>query len=149
VLTTTIDDMVPEFFGHVMERLFAAGALDVYYTPVFMKKGRPATQVTVIAEPADSRRLADVLLHESSTLGVRIGTEERVELPRRLATVRTAFGTIQVKVAIRPDGLARAVPEYESVRAAATAAGVPLADVYRAALQADVEDVGEERGGRG
>ncbi len=137
VVTTTIDDMVPEFFGHVMEKLFAAGALDVYYTPVFMKKGRPATQVTVIAEPAESRRLAEVLLHESSTLGVRIAQEERLELPRRLATVHTAYGPIQVKVAIRPDGTLRAVPEYESVRSAAAAAGVPLGDVYRAALQAE------------
>jgi pyridinium-3,5-bisthiocarboxylic acid mononucleotide nickel chelatase len=78
-----------------------------------------------------------VLLHESSTLGVRIAQEERLELPRRLATVHTAYGPIQVKVAVRPDGTLRAVPEYESVRSAAAAAGVPLGDVYRAALQAE------------
>ncbi len=138
VLTTTIDDMNPEFYGHVMEKLFIAGALDVYFTSITMKKGRPATQVTVISETVDAHRLADVLLQESSTLGVRIATEERVELPRRLATVQTRFGAITVKTAIRPDGTPRAVPEYESVRRAAEAAGVPLADVYGAALAAEV-----------
>lgn len=139
VLHTTIDDMVPEFFGHVMARLFAAGALDVVYTPVFMKKSRPATQVTVIAEPADAERLAAVLLNESSTLGVRLGYEERLELERRIVSVRTPYGDIQVKVAVRPDGRPRAVPEYESVREAAVRAGVPLADVYQAALRAELD----------
>ena len=137
VLTTTIDDMIPEFYAHVMDKLFVAGALDVYFTPITMKKGRPATQVTVICETDDARRLADVLLQESSTLGVRIATEERVELPRRLASVQTRFGAITVKTAIRPDGTSRSVPEYESVRRAAEAAGVPLADVYGAAMAAE------------
>ncbi|MFQ5599434.1 MAG: nickel pincer cofactor biosynthesis protein LarC [Candidatus Krumholzibacteriia bacterium] len=141
VLATTIDDMVPEFYGHLMARLFAEGALDVFYTPIHMKKDRPATQVTVIAEPEDAHRLADVLLNESSTLGVRIAYEERVELPRRLKTVRTEYGEIRVKVALRPDGKLRSVPEYESVRRAAEAAGVPIADVYGAALR--VEGVGD------
>jgi hypothetical protein len=140
VLTTTIDDMVPEFFGHLMEKIFAAGALDVYYTPIYMKKGRPATQVTVIGEPGQAQDLARVLLHESSTLGVRIAYEERLELPRRVTSVQTPYGEVQVKVAVRPDGKSRFVPEYESVRRAAEAAGVPLADVYRAAWSAEVED---------
>jgi hypothetical protein len=139
VLRTTIDDMVPEFFGHLMTRLFASGALDVFYTPVFMKKDRPATLVTVIARPGEAQALVEALLNESSTLGVRIAYEERAELPRRVTTVATAFGKIQVKVARRPDGKLRAVPEYESVRRAAEAAGVPIADVYRAALCAEVD----------
>jgi uncharacterized protein (DUF111 family) len=135
VVTTTIDDMVPEFFGHVMDKLFAAGALDVYYTPIYMKKGRPATQVTVIGEPEATDRLAQVLLQESSTLGVRVTYEGRLELPRRVAAVPTPYGEIQVKIAVRPDGTMRIVPEYESVRRAAEAAGVALADVYTAALR--------------
>jgi uncharacterized protein (TIGR00299 family) protein len=140
VLNTTIDDMVPEFYGHLQTQLFGHGARDVYFTPIYMKKARPATQVTVIAEPEDVRRLADVLFNESSTLGVRIAYEERMELPRRLARVSTTFGAIQVKVAVKPDGRVRHVPEYESVRKAAEAAGVPLEDVYRAALGAEVVD---------
>ncbi|UCE03252.1 MAG: nickel pincer cofactor biosynthesis protein LarC [Candidatus Latescibacterota bacterium] len=140
VVTTTIDDMVPEFYGYVMERLFAAGALDVYFTPIYMKKGRPATQVTVIGEPHDTHALARLLLNESSTLGVRIAYEERMELERRVTRVCTEYGEVQVKIAVRPDGKLRAVPEYESVRQAAETAGVPLADVYRAALGAEVDD---------
>lgn len=145
VLETTIDDMVPEFYGHLQTRLFAEGARDVYFTPIFMKKARPATQVTVIAEPDDVRRLADVLLNESSTLGVRVAYEERLELPRRLARVSTPYGAIVVKVAVKPDGRVRHVPEYESVRQAAESAGAALEDVYRAALGAEVvEDDGAE-----
>jgi len=138
VLRTTIDDMIPEFYGHLQTRLFADGARDVYFTPIYMKKARPATQVTVIAEAEDVQRLANVLLNHSSTLGVRIAYEERLELSRRLAQVHTEYGTIQVKVAVKPDGRVRHSPEYESVRQAAEVAGVPLEDVYRAALGAEV-----------
>ncbi len=146
VLNTTIDDMVPEFYGHLQTRLFAEGARDVYFTPIYMKKSRPATQVTVIAEPEHVRRLAGVLLNESSTLGVRIAYEERLELPRRLGRVATRFGEVQVKITVKPDGRVRHFPEYESVRRAAEAAGVPLEDVYRAALGAEVvEDDGTKK----
>jgi uncharacterized protein (DUF111 family) len=136
VLCTTIDDMVPEFYGHLMERLFASGALDVQYTAVQGKKERPATQVTVIALPEAADRLAGVLLTESTTLGVRLAYEERYELERRAGTVETRYGTIEVKIAVRPDGTTRTTPEYESVRRAAAAAGVPLADVYQEVLRA-------------
>jgi uncharacterized protein (DUF111 family) len=102
--------------------------------------------VTVITEPHDTHALARVLLNESSTLGVRIAYEERVELERRVTQVCTEYGEVQVKIAVRPDGKLRAVPEYESVRRAAEAAGLPLADVYRAALRAEVdEDVGTDK----
>jgi uncharacterized protein (DUF111 family) len=135
VLRTTIDDMVPEIYGHLMETLFAAGALDVQYTAVQVKKDRPATQVTVIASPPDANRLAGVLLSESTTLGVRLAYEERYELERRAGSVETRFGSIAVKIAVRPDGTTRVTPEYESARRAAAAAGVPLDEVYREVLR--------------
>jgi len=138
VVKTTIDDMVPEFYGHLTQRLFAEGALDVYLTPIIMKKGRPATEVTMIAEPAEVHGLAKILLAESTTLGVRIAYEERMELPRRKAKVLTEFGEVEIKVATRPDGSLRSAPEYESVRQIAEAAKVPIAEVYRAALQAEI-----------
>jgi uncharacterized protein (TIGR00299 family) protein len=141
VLQTTIDDMVPELFGHVRERLFAAGALDVQYVAVQAKKDRPATLVTVIARPEVSEQLATLLLQETTTLGVRVSHEERFELERRSAEVETPYGRIQMKVAVRPDGSTRVVPEYESVRQAADAAGVPAADVYQAALRAAADRV--------
>ena len=136
VLQTTIDDMVPELFGHVRERLFAAGALDVQYVAVQAKKDRPATLVTVIVRPEAADPLATLLLQETSTLGVRVSYEERYELERRSSEVQTPYGRILMKVAVRPDGSTRAVPEYDSVRQAAEAAGVPAADVYQAALRA-------------
>jgi hypothetical protein len=140
VLSTTIDDMIPEHYGPLLERLLADGALDVFYTPVQMKKSRPATLVTVVARPEDAQRLATAVLRETTTLGVRIAHEERFELERRAASVQTPYGEVQVKVAVRPDGMPRVVPEHESVRRAAERSGVPLEDVYRAALRAAVEN---------
>jgi uncharacterized protein (TIGR00299 family) protein len=136
VLSTTIDDMQPEFFGHLLSELLAAGALDVQYTPVQMKKARPGTLVTVIAKPEDAERLATLVLQETPTLGMRIAHEERLELERRIVEVQTPYGRAQVKLAVRPDGHSRAIPEYESVRALAAAAHVPIDEVYRAAQQA-------------
>jgi uncharacterized protein (TIGR00299 family) protein len=140
VLRTSIDDMVPEFYGHLTTRLFEAGALDVHLTPVQMKKGRPATEITVVAQPEQAQDLSEVLLTESTTLGVRIAYEDRIELPRRIVSVETVYGDVEIKLATRPDGSVRSAPEYESVRRVAEKAGVPLADVYRAALRADLPE---------
>jgi len=141
VLRTQIDDMVPELYGHVMARLFAAGALDVYWTPIQMKKDRPATAVTVVARPEDAERLAGLVLEETTTLGVRVAFEERIELPRRSAAVRTPYGRVAVKIATLPGGVERVVPEFESARVCAEAARIPLAEVYRAALRGEPESL--------
>jgi uncharacterized protein (TIGR00299 family) protein len=135
-LRTQIDDMVPELFGSVMQRLLDAGALDVFYTPIQMKKSRPGTLLTVVARPESAAALARLLLNETTTLGVRVHEEERFELERRIVDLDTKFGRVRVKIAIRPDGKRRVAPEYESIRAAADAAGVPVDDVYRATLHA-------------
>lgn len=136
IVTSTLDDMNPEMYGYVMDRLFAAGALEVYYNPVMMKKNRPGIEVTLIAEEENVYTLADALMTHTTTLGVRIHREERVELERRRSTVKTAYGTIQVKVATRPDGREIASPEYESCREAALASGASLIDVYEAVRNA-------------
>jgi uncharacterized protein (DUF111 family) len=101
-----------------------------------MKKGRPGMWLVVIAEPERAESLARLLLQETRSLGVRMRTEERLELPRRGAEVETAFGTIALKLASLPEGGERAVPEFESVRAAAQRAGRPLAEVAEAAIAA-------------
>lgn len=136
VLRTQIDDMVPELFGSVMQRLFDAGALDVFYTPVFMKKSRPGTQVTVVARPDDVERMAVLLLNETTTLGVRVHSEDRYELQRRVVELETKFGRVRVKITIRPDGKRRVTPEYDTIRAVADQAGIPVDDVYRATMHA-------------
>ena len=136
ILTSTIDDMIPEFYGHVMECLFAEGALEVYFNPVMMKKNRPGIEVTVIAERRDVDRLSALLLTQTTTIGLRVHYEERVELVRRSARVDTEFGLIDVKVVALPNGAERASPEFECCRVAALEADVPIIQVYEAASRA-------------
>ncbi len=136
ILTSTIDDMNPEVYGYLMEQLLARGALDVYYNAVMMKKNRPGVEVTVIAEENDASRLVEYLMTETTTLGVRVHREERVELPRRRETIATRYGDVAVKVAERPGGVSTMSPEYESCRALAAKSGVPLIEIYEAAKKA-------------
>lgn len=130
IIRTTIDDMNPEVYGHVMDRLFADGALEVYYHPVMMKKNRPGVEVTVISEIEDEQRLAGVLLRQTTTLGVRVAHENRLELERRGETVRTEIGDARVKVALLPDGDEKMSPEFESCRELAEKSGRPIVEVF-------------------
>jgi len=119
IIRCTIDDMNPELYGAVMESLFEAGALEVYFQSVMMKKNRPGIELTVIAETTEARRIADHVLTHTTTIGVRIAHEERVELERCVETIPTPIGDAQVKVANLPGGGRKASPEYESCRALA------------------------------
>jgi uncharacterized protein (TIGR00299 family) protein len=136
IVTSTLDDMNPEVYGYVMEQLFANGALEVYYNPVNMKKNRPGVEVTLISEEHNVYDLANLLLSNTTTIGVRIHREERLELERRKETVETTHGTIEIKVAARPGGGELVSPEYESCKRAAQASGVSLLDIYEAARRA-------------
>jgi hypothetical protein len=136
VLETAVDDENPQVIAALVPRLLAAGALDAMVVPTVMKKGRPGVWLTVIAEPAAADPLAALLLTETSSLGVRLRFDERYELERRIAEVETAYGAVAVKVASLPGGGERAVPEFESVRAAAERAGRPLREVAEAAIAA-------------
>jgi hypothetical protein len=136
VLETAVDDENPQVIGALVPRLLAEGALDAMVVPSVMKKGRPGVWLTVIAEPAAADALAALLLTETSSLGVRVRFDERYELERRLAQVETPYGSVALKVASLPGGGERAVPEFESVRAAAERAGRPLREVAEAAVAA-------------
>jgi hypothetical protein len=133
VLRTTIDDMTPELFGHVQQRLLAEGALEVLMSPVSMKKNRPGVLLTVLCDSDSAIRLAGTIFAETTTIGLRIAEEGRLELDRAVAEVQTQYGGVMVKYAVLPDGSLKAAPEYESCRRAAEAAGVPLRLVYEAA----------------
>ena len=135
VLTTAIDDMSGEFFGHLWEKLFATGALDLYYQPIMMKKGRPAVEVTILCPTNKERRLAEVLLAETTTLGLRIRKEIRFCSDYKIATVLTAYGKIAVKTGGTGEN-ATVSPEYESCRQAAEKHCIPLKAVYIAAIAA-------------
>ncbi|MDC3378934.1 LarC family nickel insertion protein [Planctomycetota bacterium] len=136
VLEANLDDETPERLAYVTEALLAAGALDAFLTPITMKKGRPGVRVTALADAPRAGALEDVLLRESSTLGVRRRREARTVLPREVVTVGTPFGDVRVKRATRPGGRVTCAPEYEDCAAQARAASVPLSEVYLAAQRA-------------
>jgi hypothetical protein len=136
VLETHVDDLNPEHFEYLMERLFEAGALDVALMHLQMKKNRPGFAIRVLARPAEREVLARVLFAESTTLGVRVAEMERVVLAREERKVATPFGAIRVKIARDAAGRGTPSAEYEDCKSAARRAGVPLREVVRAAEEA-------------
>jgi hypothetical protein len=139
VLEATIDDMSPELAGYAMERLFEAGALDVSFTPVYMKKNRPAILVTIICTEARQAPLTAMFFAETTTAGVRAYRAERSILQRRGGHVDTKFGRLKVKLLEDGSGAMRPVPEYEECRRIAKAKNVPLREVYAAVIAAGVQ----------
>ena len=136
VIETNIDDYNPEFYDYVMERLFAAGARDVYLAPVQMKKNRPGVVLSVLGSDRDRERLAAIILSETSAIGVRYYPVRRLVLPRDTRTVETPYGALRLKVAVSPDGHENIAPEYDDCRRLAQEKNVPIKLVYQAALAA-------------
>jgi uncharacterized protein (TIGR00299 family) protein len=136
VLEANVDDMNPQLFEHVIERLLAAGARDAFVVPITMKKTRPATLLRVLAAPADRDRLAGIVFAETTTIGVRYATWRRIVLAREEKRVETPWGAVRVKIAHAPDGTPNVAPEYEDCRRLATERSVPLKSIYQAALAA-------------
>jgi pyridinium-3,5-bisthiocarboxylic acid mononucleotide nickel chelatase len=136
LIETNIDDMNPQMFGHVMNRLFAVGALDVYLTPIYMKKNRPATLLGVVARRQDEQALARVILTETSTLGMRVQPVYRYTAQREIKMVPTPFGEVPVKIKVLDGRPIQAMPEYDACAQIASEKGLPLAEVYSAALLA-------------
>jgi len=136
VLEAELDDMVPQLYGPLMDRLLEAGALDAYYTPVQMKKGRPGTLVTALAPPERREAVEEALFSETTTLGVRRQEWQRSVLAREVVPVQTPYGTVGVKVGRRGGRVYNAQPEFEDCQRAASQGGVPLKEVWAAALAA-------------
>jgi len=136
ILETEIDDMNPQFYDHVMERLFAAGALDVFLTSLIMKKGRPGILITVLAAEKEVESLLHVLLTETTTLGVRHYRAQRRKLARRIESIETPHGKVRVKVASLKNRRLQSLPEFEDVRALSQATGKPLKEVWIDTLRA-------------
>lgn len=131
VIETHLDDSSPEWLGSLLERLMRAGALDASFTPLQMKKNRPGTGLTVISQAHDAERLAQMILRESSAIGVRMHTTRRLKLRRESATVQTAFGVAAVKLVYEGEALLRITPEHASCETLAEATGRPLSEIYR------------------
>src|SRR5665213_1577809 len=136
VLETALDDLSPQILAHVAEAALAAGALDVMLAPVIMKKGRPGTLLTLLCHPADSAKFEQLLLRETSTLGIRIRQDRRISLDRAHTAVSTSYGDIRVKVATRDGETLNIAPEFEDCRAAAARHGVAVKLVQQAAVAA-------------
>ena len=138
-LETNIDDCTGEALGYVMERLMAAGARDVYYTPVYMKKNRPAYLLEVLCLPEDAAAMEQIIFSETTTIGIRRVKMERCVLKRRLRAVQTSLGSVQVKeceVPAKGDAVhIRCYPEYESVRQLCREQGCNYQDAYRTILK--------------
>jgi pyridinium-3,5-bisthiocarboxylic acid mononucleotide nickel chelatase len=136
LIETNIDDMNPQMFGHVMNRLFSAGALDVYLTPIYMKKNRPATLLGVVARREDEPVLAKIILTETSTLGMRVQPVYRYTAQREMKTVETRFGPVPVKLKLLDGRPIQATPEYDVCAKIAEERGVAISEVYTAAVVA-------------
>jgi pyridinium-3,5-bisthiocarboxylic acid mononucleotide nickel chelatase len=135
-IETNLDDCPGEILGGVMQRLFDAGALDVWFAPIQMKKNRPGVMLAVLCDDAAVTRLADVIFAETSAFGLRIEKVTRLKLGRRFETVKTQFGDVTVKIGLKGETVVQRAPEFESCRVLAEKAGVALRDVYLAALAA-------------
>jgi uncharacterized protein (TIGR00299 family) protein len=136
VMETAIDDLNPQVVAYVMERALKMGALDVMCTPVVMKKGRPGILLTILSSAEQASALEDLLLEETSTLGLRVRQERRVCLHREHVSVTTEWGPIRIKVGLRDGAELKAAPEFEDCRAIAEKHSVPLKHVMEAALGA-------------
>ncbi len=130
-IETNIDDLNPEVYAYVQEKLFAEGAADVWFTPIQMKKNRPAVLLSVLCPPEREEACVRVLLRETSTLGVRVSEVWRHEAARETLAFESSLGPAEVKVKRLPGEPPRVAPEYEACRRLAERTGLPLTEVYR------------------
>ena len=136
LLETNLDDLNPEIYPYVADRLFSEGALDVTMIPIQMKKNRPGTQIQVLCNHSQGEKLKSILFQETTTLGIRQYYVDRQVLARRIVSVPTQFGDIRVKVAITDQGAEKISPEYEDCRILAEESNLPITKIYHEALQA-------------
>lgn len=135
-IETNVDDLHPQAYETVMERVFAAGAVDATLTPVIMKHERPGIVFTVLAPPAKAHAVAQIVLRDTSTLGVRMQEVQRLVLSRRMEVVQTLYGPIRMKVADLGSGKAKAAPEYQDCKRIAEQTGRPVREILEEAAVA-------------
>jgi uncharacterized protein (DUF111 family) len=141
VIECEIDDMNPQIFGVVMDRLYVAGALEVFLVPVQMKKNRPGTLLTVLCSPDRRAALADLIFMETTTIGLRYSEVDREGLRRELVTIETPVGAVRFKLAFRDGRVLNAVPEFDDCARLAAASNLSVKEVQALAIHA----YGEQR----
>ncbi len=130
VIETNIDDMNPEFYDYIIERLLKSGALDVYITNIQMKKNRPGIKLTVIAKEAETDKIIKIIFEETTTLGVRIYKTKRIKEKREIRIAKTKYGDVEVKIGKFENHIATISPEYESCKKTALEKNIPIKDIY-------------------
>lgn len=135
LLETNIDNISSEILGYTMERLLENGALDVFYTPVYMKKNRPAVLLSVLTGKSEEKKLVEILFKETTTLGIRRSTTDRYCMHRRTHEVETGLGKARIKIAFQ-DEITKAAPEYEDCARLARESGLPIREIYDMVLEA-------------
>jgi hypothetical protein len=143
VLETNVDDLNPELYAYVLERLFAAGAQDAWLTPIVMKKGRPAVTISVLASPSREEAIRQVLFRETGTLGIRSSVVDKQALEREWVEVATRNGSVRVKIGRLEGNTVTVAPEFEDCVKVAREAGVPAREVYEEATRLAREAIGE------
>lgn len=144
LLECNLDDMSPEIAAYLMERLFAAGASDVYFTPITMKKSRPALMLSVLCDPQTEPRLVQLIVRETTTFGLRRIALEKTALHREERAVTTSLGSVRVKTGFLNGRAVKSKPEYEDCRRIAEERGMPLQEVYRRLAREIEESHGQE-----
>ena len=129
LLETNIDDMNPQIYEYLMERLFDAGALDVYLTPIIMKKGRPATMLSVLTTKDNIKDMADIIFRETTSIGMRVQETGRIKAERKIKEIKTRFGKVRVKIALKGKEILGITPEYEDCKRIAIKNKIPLKKV--------------------
>ena len=143
VLETNVDDLNPELYAYVLERLFAAGAQDAWLTPIVMKKGRPAITISVLVSPSRQEAVRQVLFRETGTLGIRAAVVDKQALEREWVEVATRHGSVRVKVGRFEGNTVTVAPEFEDCVQVAREAGIPAREVYEEATRLAREAIGE------
>ncbi|MBV70154.1 MAG: TIGR00299 family protein [Myxococcales bacterium] len=136
LLETNVDDMTPELLGHLMDELLNQGALDVWFTPIQMKKNRPGIKVSVLIEARHRGAIENTIFAQSSAIGLRYSSVDRRCLDREMETVETPWGDVQIKVAYREGVMCNVAPEFDDCRAIANASGIPIKVIYQHAITA-------------
>jgi uncharacterized protein (TIGR00299 family) protein len=145
VMETNIDDMNPQIYDHIIQQALALGALDIYLTPVHMKKNRSGSVLTIICPPPMAGRFAQFLLQETTTIGLRWRIDQRLKARRRIETIETPFGPMPVKVAEIEGKVVNIAPEYEDCRRVALEKGLPLKQVMDTVRMQALEHLGREK----
>ncbi|MCX7796943.1 MAG: nickel pincer cofactor biosynthesis protein LarC [bacterium] len=140
IIDVNIDDMNPQICGYLMDKLFEMGALDVFFTPIYMKKSRPAIKLTVISPNHLVDKIVNVIFRETTSIGVRTYQVEKIMLPREIVNIDTPWGSVRVKVSYL-NGTAKVMPEYDDCKAIAERTGTPIQEVMKEILTLAVKKI--------